>query len=218
MARAIGIGAALWLLVWAAPVSAQLANTDVERKLQLGLVGGAGAVQKVGGLAGVTLGLPITTRLEIVGDGLWASNTASRRRIDLASGLAAYVRSTQIGETSGTLTAPAFYVGGGVRIPFARSGSWRPYALVTAGVARIALRPAITLTGADITSRLPQFGVTLGSDLTGEVTKPAVSAGFGVRSHRGRVYVDFGVRLINLQTAGQATRVIGATGALGFSL
>ena len=210
--------AAMAALLWSAPALAQVGSLGGERKWSLGLVGGAGAVQKVGALAGLTLGVAVSDKLDIVGDGLWSSNAATRRRLDLISNLAGFVQDTQLGPTSGTITAPAFYAGGGVRVPFKRSGNWRPYIVVTGGVARVVLRPEIVLSGGDITSRLPQFGITLGSDLTGVLTKPAISGGFGVRSARGRYYIDVGLRLINIQTEGQATRVIGATGALGFSL
>ena len=40
--------------------------------------------------------------------------------------------------------------------------------------------------GSNVTSTLPQYGVTLGSDLTGTLTEPAVSAGFGVRTSQTR--------------------------------
>lgn len=56
---------------------------------------------------------------------------------------------------------------------------------------------------------------TLGSDLTGEVTKFAITGGLGVLVDRRRVAFDIGVRLTSIQTDGQKTNAL--RGQVGIS-
>jgi hypothetical protein len=84
-------------------------------------------------------------------------------------------------------------------------------------MARVTLKPAITLKGADVTSSLSTYGVTLGSDLTGELTKPAVSGGIGARIAQGNWHVDVGAGAMSILTEGQATNVLRAGATFGFN-
>ena len=88
--------------------------------------------------------------------------------------------------------------------------AFRPYVLAEAGVARVVLQPAFTLAGADVTTSLPQYGVSLGADLTGSVTKPAFTAGIGFVKATGAWQLDAGVRVTTIQTEGQSTNVLRA--------
>ena len=57
--------------------------------------------------------------------------------------------------------------------------------------------------------------MTLGRDLAGSMTEPAVSGGFGLRTRRSDWFVDAGIRYIYIQTDGQATGVIGIGSTVG---
>ncbi len=65
-----------------------------------------------------------------------------------------------------------------------------------------------TLGGSDITTSLATYGVTLGSDLTGAVSKLAFTGGLGVLDDRGRLSFDAGIRLTSVQTEGQKTNIL----------
>jgi hypothetical protein len=52
--------------------------------------------------------------------------------------------------------------------------------------------------------------------LTGEVTEPAFTGGFGVRFAQMRWYIDGGIRVISIRTSDQATNVLGASASVGF--
>jgi opacity protein-like surface antigen len=59
------------------------------------------------------------------------------------------------------------------------SGSVRPYVLAGGGLAHVSQNASFAVGGADITSSLATYGVTLGSDLSGNFTKPMVVVGGG---------------------------------------
>ena len=74
------------------------------------------------------------------------------------------------------------------------AGTLRPYVLGGGGVASVKQDVAFTVGGTDVTSNLPQLGVTLGSDLSGTFTKPMVVAGGGVMWPWQRLVVDLQYR------------------------
>ena len=56
----------------------------------------------------------------------------------------------------------------------------QPYVLGGVGFARVTKKVVFAVGGTDVTSTLTQFGVVLGSDLSGEFTKPMLTVGGGV--------------------------------------
>src|SRR5258706_533020 len=66
--------------------------------------------------------------------------------------------------------------------------------LALAGVASAQQDVVFTVGGADVTSTLPQLGVTLGSDLSGTFTKPMVVVGGGAMWPWQRLVVDLQYR------------------------
>lgn len=197
------------------PTAAETRSTFAGGRLLIGGVGAAGAVQHVGGVAGGELGFQLWDRLGIFGEALWMQDVVTRRRVDIARTVTTYLQDSQGKAASGEVTAPATYGGGGIRLTLLQRGRLRPYVLFSAGAAHVALRPAFALNGADITGALPQFGVTIGRDLSNEVTKPAFGGGGGVRLLRSRWYLDGSARVTSIRTAGQATNVLHVGGAFG---
>jgi opacity protein-like surface antigen len=59
-------------------------------------------------------------------------------------------------------------------------GKAHPYVMGGVGIAKVQKNVAFTIGGTDVTSTLQQYGVQLGSDLSGSVTKPMLSLGGGV--------------------------------------
>jgi opacity protein-like surface antigen len=69
----------------------------------------------------------------------------------------------------------------GIRYIFpTNSGTLEPYVMAGGGIARIKKDVKFTVGSNDVTSNLQQFGIVLGSDLTGSETKPMLSLGLGV--------------------------------------
>jgi hypothetical protein len=209
-------------LLVALPVAAQTAasrppaTTDAGTgaRLFIGGIGGAGAVQKVGGVYGGELGFHVTDQIDVFGEGVWLQDVATRWRLGLASTVASVLQASQQSVASATIDAPAVCLDAGARFSFTE-GRVRPYVIVGAGMARMTLRPAFTLGGANITNTLPTFGVTLGRDLSGESTRPAFTGGLGVRMAQGRWYLDGGLRATRIQAVDEAITVVRATATFG---
>jgi hypothetical protein len=78
------------------------------------------------------------------------------------------------------------------------------------------VKPKFTLNGADVTGSIGNFGVTLGSDLTGSYRPSAIGGGVGVLTPFGRRwYFDGSIRLLSVNTVGQRTNLSRITVGMG---
>lgn len=207
-------------LLYAVPAAAQTAIAAVpanDGRWFIGGFAGASAVQNAGGTAGGEFGLRLTHAIDVFGEGAWMQDAVTRRRLELAQSVASVLQASQGRAASGTIEAPAGYGGAAIRIALTHGGRIRPYVTAGAGMARITLKPSFILAGADVTANLPAYGVTLGRDLTGNLSKPAFTGGIGVRIPRGAWYIDGGFHVLSIQTDEQVTRVLRAGGGIGFN-
>jgi hypothetical protein len=213
-AKLVRIAAFVAGVASAVPVAAQTAPSP-ESQWFLGGTGGAAVVQNVGGAFGGEIGARLTPRLDVFGEVLDATDTATRRRIGTAMDVATALQASQGVPATGTVKAPAALFMGGLRYVIHESGNLRFFVQGEGGVARVTFQPSFTLAGADITSQLAQFGVTLGADLAGTATKAAFGGGFGVQLQRGVWYVGGQIGVVSIRTPSQASNVIQATATLG---
>ncbi len=209
-------------LVVALPVAAQTSTNSVvipatggpAGRLFIGGIGGAGAVQNVGGVVGGELGLRVTDHIDLFGEGVWLQDVATRRRLGLASEVASILQTSQGSAASGTIVAPAVCVDAGARFTLT-GGRVRPYVVLGAGMARMTLKPTFTLGGSNVTANLTTYGVTLGSDLSGESTEPAFTGGLGVLMGQGRWYLDGGLRATRIQAVDEGITAVRGTITFG---
>src|SRR5258708_34041307 len=105
-----------------------------------------------------------------------ASTTAlSSGALKIAGALAAL----QSAAVSYTAKEPVTFGGAGLRYRIQTEGRIHPYVLAGGGVARLNNNVTFQLGGVDATGSLSQY-VSLGTDLSGSVTKPMVTLGGGV--------------------------------------
>ena len=83
----------------------------------------------------------------------------------------------------------ATYYDAGLKYRLSQYGMWRPYALLGVGAASVKTTVNFNVGGNDVTSGLDQFGVQLGSDLSGTLTKIFLTVGVGTN-------VTFGQRFL----------------------
>jgi hypothetical protein len=214
MRLAVRLAALVAGLASAVPAAAQTVATP-ESQWFLGGTGGAAAVQNVGAAYGGEIGARVTDRLNIFGEVVGQSDVATRRRIGLAMDVAAVLQTSQGVAATGTVKAPAALFMGGLRYVFHQSGDLKLFVQGAGGVARVTFQPAFKLAGADITSQLAQFGVTLGADLAGTATKAAFGGGLGLELDRGAWYVGAQIGVVSIRTPSQPSNVIQATATLG---
>jgi opacity protein-like surface antigen len=114
----------------------------------------------------------------------------------------AQVIAQAIGATFSTGQA-ATYFDGGLKYRLAPRGPWRPYVLLGIGAARVTSETNFAVNGVDVTNQLDQFGVQLGADLAGSVTKFFLTLGGGVnRSFGQRYLVDLSYRYGHIFASG----------------
>lgn len=214
MQLVVRLAAFLASLASAVPAAAQTVAAP-ESQWFLGGTGGGAAVQNVGAAYGGEIGARLTDRLDVFGEALGNTNDATRLRIGTAMGVAAALQASQGVTATGTVKAPAGLFMGGLRYVFHQSGNLRLFVQGTGGIARVTFQPAFTLGGADITTQLANFGVTLGSDLTGTSTKPAFGGGIGLEVQRGVWYIGAQVGVVSIRTPTQPSNVIRATATFG---
>ena len=115
----------------------------------------------------------------------------------------AQVIAQSIGATFSTGQA-ATYFDGGLKYRLAARGSWRPYVLLGIGASRVTSETNFFVNGADVTDQLlDQYGVQLGADLAGSVTKFLLTIGGGVNRPLGSRYlVDLTYRYGHIFSSG----------------
>lgn len=206
--RAAAVAVMCTAALWAAPASAQGINAGDAGQNYVAAVVGVQSVQNVGAQAGLEVGRSLSDKLEVFGELSWLQDTVTRRRLDTAKSIASFLQTSQGATATSDLSAPAVFGGAGVRLFVSGPRTVRPYVVAQAGVARVTVKPAFTIAGADVTEKLTQYGVSLGSDLTGSTSKAAFGGGFGVLMQQGLWRIDAGLRVLSIQTDDQATNVL----------
>jgi opacity protein-like surface antigen len=83
----------------------------------------------------------------------------------------------------------AIYFDAGLKYRLAPRGRWRPYGVFGLGAARVKTQTSFSVNGNDVTNQLDQFGVQLGNDLFGSLTKFFLTVGVGANVPFGKRYL-----------------------------
>ena len=129
---------------------------------------------------GVEAGVTITRRVQVFGEFGAVRDVATASIGTAAQQIAGFLSQTQ-SNVAYRVKQPVTFGAGGVKFIIPTSGSLRPYVLAGAGIASVKQDVIFTVGGSDVTSALAaQYGVQLGSDLSGSFTKPMITAGAGL--------------------------------------
>jgi len=128
---------------------------------------------------GVELGFTIAPRLQVFGEVAHVNDTAPSSLATSAQLIAGALSQTQ-GNVGFHAEQPATFGVGGIRFLFPTSSKVEPYVLVGAGVATVKKDVTYTISGNDVTGNLAQYGIVLGTDLSGSETKMMLDFGGGV--------------------------------------
>lgn len=209
------------MLLMAGPASAQTmtqggASAPSVETFYGGVFAGSSVVHKWGGTAGVEAGFRVRPNLDLIAEGGWAKNAVTKDRAGAPKPIVEYLERTQQTNASATVEAPTLFGAGGVRWVFERQGAWRPYVLATVGRAQVEHKTTFTVGGADVTSAIESYGVTVGLDLQGKETAWTAGAGAGVLYVGNRWYADAGLRYTSIQLEQAATGLWRAAIGIGF--
>lgn len=157
----------------------------------------------------VEAGMRIWKNLDVLVEGGYAGNLATRREIDRAGTIGAFLSANLGSQVTSTVTVPSSYFAFGARWVLESTSRYRPYALLSVGGAAVDLKPKFVQNGADITGSIGNFGVTLGSDISGKYRPLAVGGGVGVLVPLGKRWnADGSVRILSVNTVDQRTNLI----------
>jgi len=206
-----GIAAPGWAQTAAPPSGSATSPSTAGPIVNLWYIGGAtgvGVVDSASAEGNVEVGMRIWKNLDVLLEGGYAGNLATRRETDHAGTLAAILQASQGVAVSSSVRVPSSYAVFGARWVFESTSRYRPYVLLSVGGASVNLRPKFVLNGADVTGSLSTFGITLGSDLTGSYRPSAVGGGVGLLMPLGpKWYFDGSIRLLSINTAVQRTNL-----------
>jgi opacity protein-like surface antigen len=128
---------------------------------------------------GAEVGLTVVSGLQIFAEGGQTRDVATLATGAAAQQIAAALSQTQSG-VNFHVKQPVTFGAAGVKYVVPATGRARPYVMAGGGVARVKQDISFTVNGADVTATLQQYGVVLGSDLSGRSTKPMLTLGGGL--------------------------------------
>lgn len=159
--------------------------------------------QSFGGEIGITIAGP----LQVFVEAGRARDVAAPEIGAEAQQIAAAVSQTQSG-VAFQVRQPATFGVAGVRYVVPVDAPVMPYVLGAFGAAQVKQDVTFSINGADVTATLAQYGVVLGSRLTGSSTKPMLVLGGGVQVPLWqRLVVDLQYRYGRIFTTDVATNV-----------
>jgi opacity protein-like surface antigen len=129
---------------------------------------------------GGEVGMTVWPNVQIFIEGGRVNNVASSSFFDAAQAIAGSLSQTQSG-VGFSAKEPVAFGDAGLRyiVPIADS-SVQPYVMAGFGIARVTQNAKFTVNGTDVTGNLAQYGIVLGTDLSGAFTKPLLTLGVGV--------------------------------------
>ena len=129
---------------------------------------------------GAEIGVKVATNVQLFVEGGQIRNVAPTALGTNAQTIAGALTLTETG-VGFSVREPVAFVAGGVKYLIPAAGSKvAPYVLGGFGVASGRRDVTFTVGGADVTSSLERFGIVLGTDLSGEFTRPMLVLGGGV--------------------------------------
>jgi opacity protein-like surface antigen len=140
-------------------------------------------------------GVTVWGNLQIFIEAGRTTNVATQDLGSSAQQITTYLSTVQSAAVSVNLKEPVSFGAAGVRLRFPVGSKASPYVMGGIGFAKVTKDVHFLLGGSDATNNLAQYGVTLGSDLTGSYTKPMLVLGGGVAwTAWQRLVIDFQYR------------------------
>jgi len=204
--RVWAVGVLVWIAAGGAAY-AQSASTSFDRGFGMAVAQssfGSSTSQSYGGEFGFRIKPRLIGFLEIG----QVNDTAPSSLGTSAQAIASFVGRTQ-NNVGYSASQPILFGVAGVRYTFpGQSQKLEPYVLGGAGIARVKRDVTFTVGGTDVTGSMGNYGVVLGSDLSGQETRPMVSLGGGVAWKAWQhLIIDFEYRYGYIWTGGQGTNL-----------
>jgi opacity protein-like surface antigen len=157
---------------------------------------------------GAEAGFTITTGLQVFVEAGRIRDVATSDLGINAQTIAGALIQSQNSSVSYTVKEPATFGVAGLKYLIPVASNLGPYVMGGFGVARYTKDVRFLVGGTDVTGNLAQYGVVLGSDLSGNFTRPMLSLGLGATWPAWQsVIVDFQYRYGRIFGEGQGINV-----------
>jgi opacity protein-like surface antigen len=129
---------------------------------------------------GAEIGVNIRPDLQVFAEGGHMGDVATPAISAAAMQIAGYLSQSQSSPVGYSVKQPVNFGAAGLKYLPPIHGPFQPYVLGGLGAAKVTQNFNVTIGGTDVTSSLDQYGVTLGTDLSGSFTKLLLVLGGGV--------------------------------------
>jgi opacity protein-like surface antigen len=166
---------------------------------------------------GAEFGITITPSIQVFVEVGHTLNVATAQISSSAQAIAGYLAQTE-SDVGYSVAQPLTFGVTGIRYVLPTGGQkLLPYVSAGFGAAKVSNETTFSIAGADVTPSLPQYGVVLGSDLSGGLTKPMVTIGGGISYPAWQsVVFDFQFRFGHVFAEGDSINSSRAGLGLGF--
>ena len=156
---------------------------------------------------GLELGFTIAPKIQVFVDAGYVRDTTPSDMGVSAQVIAGFLSQTQSNVTY-SAKEPVTFGLGGIRYLIPASAKIEPYVMAGGGVAQVRKDVTFSVADSDVTGSLAQYGVVLGTDLSGSETKPMLTVGVGVVWPAWQsLVVDFQYRYGHVFTSDQGLNV-----------
>ncbi|HEY7789503.1 MAG TPA: hypothetical protein VIC33_03225 [Vicinamibacterales bacterium] len=200
------LGLAILCLGVAVPVQAQTASST-DRKIFVEGDGGVTFGGTTSSMGEAQVGYRFSPTIDLFAEVGRMQNVASNAIALRAGVITNYLNTQGIGVASASVNVPATFGAVGVRYRLPKYFVFQPYALGAVGAASVKNNVKFSLDGTDISGQMLNYGVQLGSDLSGTQTAALLSLGGGVLFPWHSLYFDGSIRYDRLFTTGSGTNV-----------
>ncbi len=128
---------------------------------------------------GAEMGVRVAAPLEIFVEGGRMRDVAAPDIGVAAQQIAGFLSRTQTG-VSYRVKQPVTFVAAGVKFEMPVRSNLQPYVMAGGGIAKVQQDVTFAIGGTDVTGNMAQYGVVLGSDLSGHFTKAMATFGGGI--------------------------------------
>ena len=144
---------------------------------------------------GAEMGVSVAERVEILVEGGRMRDVAAPEIGAAAQKIGDFLSRTQGGAVSYHVKQPVTFGAAGVKFLIPVKSKLQPYVMAGGGIAKVKQDVTFAVGGTDVTDNMAQYGVVLGTDLSGDFTKAMATFGGGiVWPMWQRLVVDFQYR------------------------
>ena len=126
------------------------------------------------------MGVRVAAQLEIFVEGGRMRDVAAPEIGIAAQKIADFLSRTQGGAVTYHVKRPVSFGAAGVKFLIPAQSKLQPYVMAGGGIASVKQDVTFAIGGTDVTGNMSQYGVVLGSDLSGDFTKAMVTFGGGI--------------------------------------